>query len=67
MENGKVLRRNLIRSGITFLGNVHFCICKLLAEKRCLKICLSKTENGKVLSRNAENEKCNLKNGMKRT
>ena len=56
-ENGKVLRRNLIRNGITFLGNVHFCICKLLAEKRWVKTCLSKMENGKVLRRNAENGK----------
>ena len=50
-ENRKVLRWNLIRNGITFLGNVHFCTCKLLAEKRCVKTCLSKTENGKVLRR----------------
>ena len=56
-ENRKVLRRNLIRNGITFLGNVHFYTCKLLAEKRCVKTCLSKMENGKVLRRNGENGK----------
>ena len=52
VETWKAFSENLIRGGITFLGNVHFCICKLLAEKRCVKTCLSETENGKVLRRN---------------
>ena len=43
--------RNLIRILITFLENVHFCICKLLAEKRNAENSLSNIETWKTKRR----------------